>query len=97
MVVAETDSAERLARVPFRHRLYTNLRPTPSARAGTLQATDERKLMAWWQLVIVAWGTVSLVLFGVLSTCFCAATEYDTWWYATVSRARSDALLREAA
>jgi hypothetical protein len=53
--------------------------------------------MAWWQLVIVAWGTVSLVLFAVLSTCFRAATGYDRWWHATVSRSSRDGLLREAA
>jgi hypothetical protein len=53
--------------------------------------------MAWWQLVMVAWGTVSLVLFVVLSACFRAATGYDTWWHATVSRASGEGLLREAA
>jgi hypothetical protein len=52
--------------------------------------------MAWWQLVIVAWGTVSLSLFAVLSTCFRAATGYDRW-HATASRRGGEELLREAA
>jgi hypothetical protein len=53
--------------------------------------------MAWWQLVLVAWGMVSLLLFAVLSTCFRAPTGYDRWWHATVSRAGGEALFREAA
>jgi hypothetical protein len=53
--------------------------------------------MAWWQLLIFAWGMTSVVLLAVLSTCFRAATGYDTWWHTTVSRACGEELLREVA
>jgi hypothetical protein len=53
--------------------------------------------MIWWQVVIVAWGTTSVMLFGVLSACFRAATGYDSWMHANVARASGEALLDEAA
>ena len=62
---------------------------------GTLRLTTKGETMIWLQIVLVAWGTMSVALLAVLSASFRAAAGYDRW--ATAARRQSETLLREAA